>query len=137
MGAKNNETGPQIAIIPLGSLAQSANSVIPGLYFRKHSRIKNVWLINGAAVSKSNSNYLALTLQDNAVSPVAYAASATSDNAVVANTQYALALSTPVGDVSNNAEADVPAGTLLTAKVVGTGSAVTTNAVLMVEHYPL
>lgn len=137
MSATLNERNPQLAIIPLGSQASGMNVVVPGLYFRKHSRIKNVWLINGAAIAANGTNHVAVTLQDNSGTPVSYASADTSAAAVVANTQYALALTTPVGDTANQPEADVPAGTLLTAKAVGAGTAVLTNAVVMVEHYPL
>lgn len=137
MGAHNNERDPSVTPIAIGTLASSANIVLPGIYFRKRSRIKNVWLVDKTGITLSTSNYLTVTLQDNSTAPVAYAAIATSGVAAVANTQLAMPLSTPVGDTSNQPEADVPAGTMLTVKVAGTGTAVATNQVVLVEWYPL
>lgn len=132
-----NERNPNVAIIPLGTRASSASIVVPGMYFRKHSRIKEVRVADRLGITKSSSNYVTFTLQDNSGSPVAYAAAATSDNAAVAVTPLLMPLSTPVGDVTNQPEADVPAGTTLNVSIAGTGTAVLTDAVLMVEWYPL
>ena len=137
MSSNNNERTSFAMEINVGTLASSASVVIPGIYFRKHSRIKNVWLADTTGVSKSSSNYLTVTLQDNAGSPVSYAAVATSAAALVAVTPLAMALTTPVGDTANQPEADVPAGTMLNVKVAGTGTAVTTNSKVIVEWYPL
>lgn len=132
-----NERNPNIAIIPLGSGASASTVTAPGLYFRKHSRIKGVWFIDQAGIAQSASNFETITLQDNSSAPVAYAAVTMSAVAAVVNTQLAMALSTPVGDVANNPEADVPAGTLLNVKCVGTGTAKLTNAICVVEWYPV
>ena len=136
MSAQNNELAPNIALIYIGTMATSANAVVPGLYFRKHSRIKKVHFIDSIGIVKNNSNRLSVTLQDNAGSPVSYAAVNTSDNAAVAVTPLELVLSTPVGD-PNQYEVDVPAGTTLNVKVLGVGTAIPTLAQVQVEWYPL
>lgn len=138
MGFNNNERDSRVTPIYIGTLATSANSVVPGLYFPKRSRIKNVWYVDQAATAKNASNHLVLTLQDNAGSPVAYATADTTDNAVVALTPYALAYTNDSGDSNaGQKEKDVPAGTMLNFKVVGAGTAVSTLAIALVEWYPL
>lgn len=136
-----NERNPNTDFIPVSTQAVSsglsAGVVLPGLYFRKHSRIKNVYYIDQVGIATSASNYLAVTLQDNSSSPVAYAAINTSGVAAVVNTPLAMPLSTPVGDTVNNPEADVPAGTQLNIKLLGHGSGVPTMAGVLVEWYPL
>lgn len=137
MSGNNNERTPIVTPIAIGSLVSSSNVVLPGIYFRKRSRIKNVWLVDKTGITKSSSNYLTATLQDNSGSPVPYAAIATSGQAAVALTPLALALSSPTGDTTNQPEADVPAGTMLNVAIAGTGTAVATNQVVLVEWYPL
>ena len=143
---QNNERNPHVSIIPVGTISTgaglSAGVVVPGLFFRKRSRIKNVYFANNGAISKDNANHMAVALQDNAGSPVAYAKADTSDAAVVANRQYALTLQAGGGaglntDSATQQETDVPAGTMLNAKVTGLGTAAPTNGVVIVEWYPL
>lgn len=131
----NNERLPVVTPIAIGSRVSTTAIVLPGIYFRKHSRIKRVWLADRAGIAKSTTNYQTVILQD--TSSVAYAHAATSDNAAVANTVLSMPLSTPVGDTTNDPEADVPAGTQLNLSIAGTGSAVFTDAVCLVEWYPL
>lgn len=137
MSMSLNERNPNISRINIGTRASSANVVVPGVYFRKHSRIKNVWYVDGAAISKDNTNHLILKLQDNASTPVVYAAADTSDNAVVAVTPYAMALQSPDDADANHLEKDVPAGTMLDVLFNGRGTVVGTDAAVLVEWYPV
>ena len=134
-----NERNPNLDFIPVGTQAvsagMSAGVVLPGLYFRKHSRIKNVYFIDQAGIAKSSSNHLLVQLQDGSAN--AYAAIDTSGVAAVANVALGMPLTTPVGDVANNPEADVPAGTQLNIKLLGAGSGAPTLAGVLVEWYPL
>lgn len=134
--AKSNERNPHITIIPLGT--QAASIVQPGIYFRKHSRIKNVWLVDQNGIAASTSNWINAILQDNSGSPVTYA-SANTKAGVTALTQFPLALSGNDSDSSQavSQERDVPAGTMLNANLVATGTVTTTKAIMVVEHYPL
>lgn len=136
---KSNERNPHITVIPLGTTTSGVALTVPGIYFRKHSRIKNAYLVDQAGITKSNSNYQIVTLQDNSSSPVAYASVATSDSAAVANTQLALQLSVQADDSAQavSQESDVPAGTMLNVANAPVGTAILTKAVLVVEHYPL
>jgi hypothetical protein len=135
--SKSNERAPQITSVFLGSGASASTVVFNGLFFRKKSRIKNVWIVDQAGITVSASNYETLTLQDNSSSPVAYAAIATSAVAAVANTQLAMVLSSPTDADTNHLEKEVPAGTMLNLQAIGTGTAKLTNASLMIEWYPL
>lgn len=132
-----NERNPNIAAIPIGTAASASTVTVPGLYFRKHSRIKNAYLVDQAGVAASGTNYSTVTLQDNSSAPVAYAAVATSATAAVANTQLPMVLVGNDSDSANNPEKDVPAGTMLNVKVVNTLAAALTRAVVIVEWYPL
>jgi preprotein translocase subunit SecY len=146
MSATLNERNPNVDRIEIGTMTTgaglSAGIVIPGIYFRKHSRIKNVYYADTSAIAKSSSNYLTLKLQDNSSTPVVYASAVTSAAAVVAVTQYPLALTTP--DVTledptapaSQQEEDVPAGTMLNVSIAALGTAVPTNAAILVEWYP-
>ena len=100
-------------------------------------RIKNAWLVDQAGIAADPSNKYVVTLQDNAGSPVSYASVDTHTSAAVALTQLPLVLTTPVGDTTNQPEADVPAGTMLNVKLTKTGTVTTTDAVLLIEWYPL
>lgn len=133
--AKSNERSPNVDQIYLGSGASAATVVFPGLFFRKKSRIKNVWLVDQLGIAASGSNYETITLMD--LSSVSYASVATSGVAAVANTQLALALTSPTDADVNHLEKEVPAGTMLNVQAIGTGTAKLTNASLLIEWYPV
>ncbi len=92
MSGINNERNPHVASIYLGSQASGASVVVPGLYFRKRSRIKQVNIVDQAGVTLLSTDYFAFTLQDNGSTPVAYASGNTSATTLVANTPSALTL---------------------------------------------
>lgn len=149
----NNERNPQIESVYVGSQASGASLTLPGIFFRKRSRIKNVYLASGAAINATGNttDYFTLTLQDNSATPIAYATVTTSGTSVAALTQLKGVLNAGGGqafdaspgldsDQATEPETDIPAGTMLNVKVVGTASAqnkVLTNAVFLVEFYPL
>jgi hypothetical protein len=161
---QNNERNPQVAPIYVGSQASGAAATVPGIYFRKRSRIKNVYLVDQLGFTGTTADYFTLTLQDNATTPVSYASGAVKA-ALAALTQTSLALASGGGtafdaapasgqtDYSNTLssggededqvggfETDVPAGTMLNVKIAGTASAahlVLTNAIVLVEFYNL
>lgn len=133
--SKSNERAPIVGQIFLGSGASASTVVFNGLFFRKKSRIKNVWIVNQLGIAQSASNYMTLTLQD--LSSVSYASVTTSAVAAVANTQLALALTSPTDADVNHLEKEVPAGTMLNVQAVGVGTAQLTNAALLIEWYPV
>src|ERR1700679_350336 len=89
MSAMNNERNPNVNAIYLGSQASAASLAMPGVFFRKRSRIKNVYLVDQAGLSATGdtTDYFILTLQDNSATPIAYAVVSTSGIAVAALTQ--------------------------------------------------
>ena len=131
-----NERNPNVSTIPIGTNASGVTIVVPGIYFRKHSRIKNVWFLDQVGIALSSSDYQTIKLQDNSSSPVTYASVATSAAAAVVNTPLALAY-TNSSDSTNNLELDVPAGTQLNVSLVGTGHAIVTKAIMLIEWYPV
>ena len=150
----NNERNPQIESIYVGSQASGVSLSVPGLYFRKRSRIKNVWIVDQAGVNATGNttDYFAFTLQDNSATPIAYAAFTTSGTSLAALTQSAAftlkngggqAFDATPGldsDSATQLEVDVPAGTMLNLNIVGTTSAqhkVLTNMSALIEWYPL
>lgn len=131
-----NERNPNIVEVGIGT--QAASITLPGIYFRKHSRIKEVRYIDQAGIVADNTNFLQLSLQD--LSAVPYATldtRAAHDGALVAMTPKVMQLSSPVGDIANQPEADVPAGTALQIVVTKNGTAVPTLGRLQIEYYPL
>lgn len=135
MSALNSQLIPNIASIQLGSLLSGSTTVCPGVYFAKKSRIKRVDFVDVTGIVSNTSNKLAITLEDSAA--VVYASINTFGNA--AGALAALQLSKKAALVTaddGSGELEVPAGTLLVGKVVSSGTAVTTLAVLNVEWYP-
>jgi len=146
---QNNERSPSIATIPVGSQVSSASLTLPGIYFRKRSRIKNVWLVDETGFAASTSNYFSFILEDNEATPVVYAMGSTKTVALPGLSPLALALQAGGGDAfdsgsgldsdqATGVEVDVPAGTMLNLNVVGAGTGkALTNAVCLVEWYSL
>ena len=129
----NSERLPNVVLIPIGT--QAATITLPGMYLRKKSRIKAVHLLNNAAITADNTNYLQLSLQN--LAGLEYATldtRAANDGAVVARTPKAL---TQVSAQQNRGELEAPADESLQVVVTKNGTAVPTLATLQVEYYPL
>ncbi len=138
MSMSLNERNPNLDEIHIGT--QSATITLPGKYFRKHSKIKNVYYLDQAGIPADNTNFLQISLQD--LSAVEYAkldTRAANDGAVVANTAKPMALSVQSDDsqAAISAEEDVPAGTNLRLVITKNGTGVPTLAKLLIEWYPL
>lgn len=118
---------------------QAATITLPGKVFRKHSRIKNVSFINQLGIAADNTNFLQLSLQslDGSIIYATLDTRAAGQGAVVANVPKALALVGPVGDVANQPEVDVLAGSNMVVVVTKNGTGVPTLAKLNIEWYPL
>lgn len=131
-----NERNPNLDEVQIGT--QGATITLPGKYFRKHSRIKNVWYIDQAGVPADNVNFLQISLQTLAAVAVATLDTrAANQGALTAMTPKLMPLSSPVGDVANQPEADVLAGTTLQVVVTKNGTGVPTLGKLQIEWYPL
>jgi hypothetical protein len=130
-----NERNPNIQSILIGSVATTTTVVMPGCYFRKHCKIKNIWLVDQAGISEDPTQHVQVTLQDTSGSPVSYGTVDTANGAALANKPLQVPLATP--DDTDADEEDIPAGTQLNVKAQTFGTAVLTKAVLLVEYYPL
>jgi hypothetical protein len=137
-----NERNPNIVEILIGT--QAATISLPGIYFRKHSRIKAVHYIDQAGIAADNTNFLQLSLQD--ASAVQYATldtRAAHDGANTALVPQAMDLVGPDLTIDAPAtptaqqEVDVPAGTALRVVVTKNGTGVPTLGRMQIEYYPL
>lgn len=134
--AINSERLPNVNTINVGTQAASIN--LPGMSFRKHSRIKEVRYIDQAGLAADNTNFLQISLQDGASNVVASLDTrAAHDGALTALVSKVMALAAPVGDTVNQPEADVVAGTDLKIVVTKNGTGVPTLGQLQIEWYPL
>lgn len=136
-----NERNPNIVEIGIGT--QSATISLPGVYFRKRSRIKAVHYIDQAGIAADNTNFLQLSLQDASANVYATLDTrAAHDGAVTALVPIALELPNPDLTIDAPAtpvaqqETDVPAGTALRLVVTKNGTGVPTLARLQIEYYP-
>lgn len=135
--AKSNERQPIVTVIPVGTRATSIAISVPGIYFRKRSRIKSVTYIDTTAQPASGTNWVSLALQTSAA--VVYA-SLNSSPGLAAVTPLAFTLASDDGDSGGGTahpEKDVPAGTTLNLLLGGNGTGVFTNAAVCVEWYPV
>lgn len=147
----NSERMPNLLTIPIGT--QASTITLPGAYFRKRCRLKEVRLIDQAGVAASNSNYLIVTLQDVSANPNVYASyetKAANQGALTALTPALMTLgggsvlgstagavaTTVLGD-STNPEVDIAAGASLEIAIVAGGTVTFTDAVMQLEFYPL
>jgi len=137
-----NERNTNIMPVFIGT--QASTITLPVGYFRKHSRIKFVDLLDQAGISASNSNYLLFSLQDSSSNVYAtYDTRAAGQGAVTANSAAQFAIPSP--DLTNDSpytpvaeeEIDVPAGTQLNLVITANGTVTTTKALLQLEYYPL
>lgn len=129
----NNERNPHVSIVNVGTIA--ATKTLPGLYFRKKSRIKNVVYVDQAGVAADNTNFLQLSLQD--LAALEYATldtRAAGQGALTAMTAKALA---QVSAQKVNGELEVPAGTNLQVVATKNGTGVSTLGALHIEWYTL
>lgn len=142
MGMTLNERNPNIVLIPLGTQAATVN--LPGMFVRKHSRIKSVQLINKAAVAASDVDYVVVALKDsNGNSYASYDSRPEAQGALVAliagqakllNPDLVIdAPATPLAEQ----EVNIPSLTNLEASVTIGGAGALTAALLEVEYYPL
>jgi hypothetical protein len=136
----NSERMPNITIIPIGTLGATAS--VPGMYFRKKSRIKHVHYIDQAGIAADNTNFLQVVLEDLAgVDYYTLDTRAANQGAVTALTPkeliQATATNPQVGDATNDPEGEVAAGTSLKVTCTKNGTGVPTLGALQVEWYPL
>ncbi len=117
---------------------QAATASVPGMVFAQKSRIKKVSLLNGAAITADNTNYLQVSMKD--LDDVEYAeldTRAAHEGALTALTPKVLNLASAKLASDNSGELEVPAGTTLKIVATKNGTGVPTDACLVIEWYPL
>ena len=126
--SKNNENQPISLPIYLGSLSTN-NTVIPAMHLPKKSKIVSVHLLNGAAISASDSNYFGLLLKKASTTIAEMDSRAAHENGVAENVAEALNI------VSGQEEQ--AAGSDLTLTYTETGTVALTDAILVLTYFPL
>jgi len=123
----SNESNPQVAVIPLGSLATD-DVQVPAIHFRKAVKILSVKLVNGAAITASDTNFVQVGLQHVGGNVIAEIDTrAAHENALVKNVGKALNVSA--------VEDDVAAGSNLEVDYQEGGTIALTSAVLLIEYF--
>lgn len=137
MSLNNAERMPFVTALVIGT--QAATKTLPGAYFRKKTRIKNVHVIDQAGVAADNTNFLQVSLQDLSGNVYAsYDTRAANQGALTAMTPGAcLKNTTYTHNGLTTGELEVPAGTTLQIVVTKNGTGVPTLATLQVEGYSL
>ncbi len=130
----NNERDPGTISIPLGT--QAANITLPGVYCRKHSRIKNAWLVDQAGLPVSGVNYVGVRLKDLAANIYCLGDTQLGSPAL---TPTLIPLSEDDSDsvAPISEERDVPALTMLNVELTMHGTGSLTDAILVLEFYNL
>lgn len=124
--SKSNENNPHTVVIPIGT--QAASIELPGMKARKKMVMKNMYLINQAALAADDTNYLQVQLL------------AAPGGAVLAEVSTKLtggegSLVKNVGLAAGETEVEIPAGSNLAVNVIKNGTGVPTLAVLELEMY--
>lgn len=122
-----NESSPQLAVIPLGSI--TADGSLPALYLPKKSFIKSVTLINGASIAASDTDFVDIRLQNGSDVIAELDSRAAHENGIASLTGE------PLNMVA--AQQEQAAGSSLKVVYDESGTVAMTNAVLVIEHYPL
>lgn len=123
----NNANNPQLVVVPLGSIAAAGD--LPALYLPKKSYIKSAAVIDQAGIAASDTNYVQISLQNGATVIAEMDSRAAHEGALTAL----------VGKVLNmvSAEQSQAAGSSLKVVYAEGGTVQMTNAVLVLEIYPL
>ena len=124
--SQSNENNPHMVVIPIGT--QAASIELPGVYARKKMIIKNAWLLNQAALTADDTNYIQVQLL--AAPAGAFLMEVSSkltggEGSLVKN----------VAKAAGETEVEIPAGSSLAVNVVKNGTGVPTAAVLVLEMY--
>lgn len=127
----NNQNNKQVQLIPLGSI--SADADVYGIYLPQKVKITGVKVVNGGAISQSDSDYAVITLKNGSTTLATHSTKLTGGTgALSSNTPAAATLAS--GLVSNGG-VDVAAGSWLKANYDETGTYAMTLAFVIVEYY--
>lgn len=124
--SQSNENNPHMCQIQVGT--QAASIELPGLVVRKKMILKNMWLVNQAALAADDTNYLQVQLL------------AAPSGAVLAEVSTKLtggegSLVKNVGLAAGETEVALPAGSNLAINVIKNGTGVPTLAQVQLEMY--
>jgi hypothetical protein len=125
--SKNNENEPISVSIPLGNVTTDG-SILPLLYLPKKAKLVSAYVMDGAGVSASNSNYLTLSLKNG--SDVL----ATLDSRVA--NQGALVINTALAMLVDATKQVLAAGANLVMLYNESGTVAMTNAVVVLTYFP-
>lgn len=128
--ALDNEQQVLTQMIPLGSITANADTY--GVRLPQKSRIKSVQLVNGAAITNSDTNFADITLRNGATDLAKHS------TRVTGALGAPLALNTP-SDMILQAAAllDIAAGSWLLVNYAETGTYALTNAFVIINYWPL
>lgn len=125
--SKHNDNNRHVTVIPIGTQGTD-NTQLPAIHFPSKSKIKSVKLMNGATIAASDTDFVQVGLQLTGGAVIAEIDSrAAHENGLVKNTAKGL----------NIVEDDVAAGSNLEIDYQEGGTVTLTNAILIIEWYPL
>lgn len=122
----SNENNPNKVMLQVGT--QAASIELPGFVARKKMILKNMWLINQAAIAADDTNYLQVQLLAGPSGALLAEVSTKltgGDGSAVKN----------VGLLGSDQEVVIPAGTNVALNVIKNGTAVPTLAQVDLEIY--
>jgi hypothetical protein len=125
--ALSNENSPQLVVVPMGSI--TADGSLPALYLPKKSFIKSVTIIDVTGIAASDTNYIQVSLQNGSDVIAEMDSRAAHEGALTALVGLSLNMVA--------AEQEQAAGSSLKVVYNEEGTVAMTNAILVVELYPL
>jgi hypothetical protein len=126
--ALSNENSPNVAVIDLGSITADADTY--GLYLPMKAKIKSAYLVNGAGISQSDSDYGVVKLMNGSTVIAQHSTKLTDGtSALVANT--------PVAMTKTEANTELAAGAYLKVNYDETGTYAMTSAKVFIEWFPV
>jgi hypothetical protein len=123
----NNENSPQLVVVPLGSIAAAGS--LPAVYLPKKCFIKSAAVIDQAGIAASDTNYVQLSLQNGSTVIAELDSRAAHENGLTALVGKSLNMVA--------AEQSQAAGSTLKLVYAEGGTVQMTNAVLVLELFPL
>lgn len=137
MSASRSDLMPNITAINVGS--QAASKVLPGMLFKRKSKIKSVSYIDQTGLAADNTNFLQIQLQDLSGNVVgSLDTRAANQGALVAMTPSDLVLAAAgTAVLDGHGELLIAAGSALQISVIKNGTGVPTLGQLQIEWYPV
>lgn len=125
--SKNNENSPSLLVVNLGSI--TADASLPVVYLPKKSKIVSCYVINGATISASDTDYCTMSLQNGSTVIAEIDTRAAHENGLTALEAKAFNM------VAAEQEQDAASNLKLVYDESGTFAM--TNAQLVIQYFPL